>query len=80
MTQQSKLGSLIEASANTAIGFGVAVASQIVLFPLVDVHVPLATNFELGAYFTVISIVRGYALRRWFNARLHRAVFRLVNH
>ena len=35
---QSKKGSLLEAFINVAIGYGVAVASQIVIFPLFRVH------------------------------------------
>ena len=75
---QTRLGSLIEAAANTAIGFLVALASQIVIFPLVGIHVPLSTNLEIGFYFTVVSVARGYILRRWFNARLHAAALRLA--
>lgn len=72
--EQSKLGSLIEAGMNIFIGFGVALLSQIVVFPLVGIHgVPLSTNLEIGAYFTAISLVRSYVIRRWFNARLRQA-------
>jgi hypothetical protein len=28
---------------------------------------------RIGAWFTVISLVRSYIIRRWFNARLHSA-------
>ena len=71
---QTRLGSLIEAFVNIAIGFWIAVLSQVVIFPLVGIHgVSMATNIEIGMYFTVISLVRSYVLRRWFNARLHRA-------
>lgn len=59
---QSKKGSLLEAFINVAIGYGVAVASQIVIFPLF-----VAENMAIGGFFTVVSIVRSYALRRLFN-------------
>lgn len=71
--EQTKLGSLIEAWANVAIGYLVALASQIVVFPLFGIHVPLSTNLWIGAWFTAISLVRSYILRRWFNARLKAA-------
>ncbi len=45
-----------------------AIVSQIVVFPLFGIHVPLATNFAIGGFFTVISIVRGYFVRRLFNS------------
>lgn len=76
--QQSKLGSLIEATFNTAIGFVVALVSQIIVFPMFDIHVPIQTNLGIGAWFTLISVVRSYAIRRWFNARLHRASMALA--
>jgi O-antigen/teichoic acid export membrane protein len=59
---------------NILIGFAVALLSQIVVFPLVGIHgVSLSTNLEIGAYFTLISLVRSYVIRRWFNARLRQA-------
>lgn len=67
MTGQSKRSSLTEACLNTAIGYGVALLSQIVVFPLYGIHVPITTNLAIGAWFTVISIARSYALRRAFN-------------
>lgn len=72
--EQSKLSSLVEASMNIVIGFVIALLSQIVVFPVVGIHgVPLSTNLEIGAYFTAISLVRSYVIRRWFNARLRYA-------
>lgn len=67
---QSRAMSGAESVANVAIGYGVAVASQLVIFPLFGVHLPLADNLAIGGYFTVISLVRSYAVRRLFN-RLH---------
>jgi len=65
---QSRRQSAIESAANVAIGYGVAVASQIVILPLFGVHLPLADNLAIGAWFTAISLVRSYAVRRLFNA------------
>lgn len=74
---QSKLESFIETCINTAIGFLVALASQLVVFPMVGIDVPISTNLEVGAWFTVISVARGYVIRRWFNARLKAAAHSL---
>lgn len=71
--QQTRLESLIESLMNIAIGYCVALLSQIALFPMFDIHVPLSTNLWIGAWFTLISLVRSYIIRRWFNARLHAA-------
>jgi hypothetical protein len=67
---QSRRQSAIESAANVAIGYGVAVASQIAILPMFGVHLPLADNLVIGGYFTAISLVRSYAVRRLFN-RLH---------
>jgi hypothetical protein len=69
---QTRLGSLIEAAVGTAIGYLVALASQLVIFPLVGIIIPLSTNLWIGLWFTLISLARGYILRRGFNAWLHR--------
>ena len=60
--------SLIEAIANIAVGYGVAVGSQILVFPLFGLHMTLAQNLKVGAVFTTISIARSFALRRIFEA------------
>jgi hypothetical protein len=69
---QTRLGSFIEAVMNILIGYGIAVASQIIIFPWFGIHIPLHANFQIGAWFTLVSLIRSYAIRRWFNARLHR--------
>lgn len=70
---QSKFESLVETCINTAIGYFVALISQLLVFPMVGIDVPLSTNLVIGAWFTVISVARGYIIRRWFNTRLKRA-------
>lgn len=71
---QTRLGSFIEAAANILIGYLVAVLSQLLIFPLFGIQIPLADNLLIGLWFTLISLIRSYVLRRWFNARLHRAL------
>ena len=68
MAGQSVLQSWLETAANTAIGYGVALLSQIVVFPRYGIHVPLSANIGIGLWFTAISIVRSFVLRRAFNA------------
>lgn len=64
---QSRRHSALESVANVAIGYGVAVASQIVIFPMFGIHIPLGDNLLIGLWFTAISIFRSYSLRRVFN-------------
>ena len=46
--------SLIEAIANVAVGYAVAVLTQIVVFPIFELQVSLADNLAIGAAFTLL--------------------------
>lgn len=64
---QTKRHSLLEAIANIVIGYFVAVASQIIIFPMFGINIPFGDNFIMGILFTVVSLIRSYTLRRLFN-------------
>ena len=64
---QTRRFSFLESLVNVGIGYGVAVLTQVVVFPLFGIRVPLRDNLTIGAVFTVISIVRSYTVRRMFN-------------
>lgn len=64
---QTKKQSFIESITNVAVGYGVALLSQIVIFPYFGIKVSLKQNMVIGCFFTVISILRSYVLRRIFN-------------
>jgi hypothetical protein len=66
--KQSRLMSLVESLANVLVGYGVAVATQMAVFPLFGLAVTVTENLLIGLIFTVVSIVRSYALRRGFEA------------
>jgi hypothetical protein len=66
--KQTRAMSLIEATTNVIVGYGLAVITQILIFPVFGLHASLAQNLKLGLVFTVVSIGRGYALRRLFEA------------
>lgn len=70
---QTRLGSLIEAFINTAIGFLVTLGLTPIVYPLFGHSFTLAQNMGITAIFTVASVLRGYAIRRWFNTRLRLA-------
>lgn len=76
MGGQTKLESFLESCLNILIGYLVALASQLVVFPMVGIHVPFQTNLIIGFWFTLISLVRSYAIRRWFNMRTKPVVSR----
>ena len=64
---QSKKMSLLETCASTAIGYAVAILTQVLVFPLFGLTVSLSQSMAIGAVFTVVSIARGYCVRRLFN-------------
>jgi hypothetical protein len=66
MTAQSRRMSLIEAVTNVAVGYVLAVATQIIVFPWFGLYPSLGDNLALGAAFLGISLLRSYALRRLF--------------
>ena len=63
---QSRSMSLVESLVNVFVGFGVAVLAQVAIFPLFGLHPSLGENLLIGAAFTVVSLVRSYAVRRVF--------------
>lgn len=65
---QSRTMSLVESLANVVVGYGVAVVTQILIFPMFGLHTTLSQNLQMGGAFTIVSIARSYALRRMFEA------------
>lgn len=68
---QSRLMSGVETAVSTGIGFAVALLTQILVFPLFDLHPSLGENIAITWIFTGVSLLRGYVVRRLF-ARLHK--------
>lgn len=64
---QTKTGSFAEAWANIAVGFTINYIANLLIFPLFGFHISLEANFLMGLIYTVISLVRSYVLRRYFN-------------
>jgi putative flippase GtrA len=63
---QRRLVSLVEALSNTALGFGISVYAGALVYPLFGVHFALHELTAITAIFTVVSIIRGYIVRRVF--------------
>ena len=64
---QSRAHSAIESVANVAVGYTLAIATQAAVFPMFGLHASAGQHMAIGAIFTVVSLVRSYALRRAFN-------------
>ena len=67
MAKQSKKLSVIESIANTLIGLAVSYIVQLLVFPLYGIKISHSTNIQITLIFFVISFVRSYLLRRFFN-------------
>jgi len=72
MMRQSRLMSLLEAGTNVIVGYGLAVGTQLLVFPLFGLQATLGQSLGIGAIFTLVSLVRGYLLRRAFEAVARR--------
>ena len=79
MSTQSKRESFIEACVNTAIGLGVSLVANQLILPHYGTDLTLWNSFQISLAYTVVSIARGYVIRRWFNARIKRAIHRAVS-
>lgn len=66
--KQSKLMSLIEQTTSTLAGFGISLAAQWFFLPLIGVAIRFEQNLVFALIMTVISIGRGFVLRRVFEA------------
>lgn len=63
---QSRAMSLIEAATNVIVGYGLAIATQIVVFPWFGIEAALSEHMAIGMAFVGVSLARGYLLRRLF--------------
>lgn len=68
--KQTRLESLVEALTNVVIGFGLNYIANFLILPTIGCHPSASQNFHIGVWFTIVSVVRSYTIRRWFNAHL----------
>ena len=64
--KQSRIMSLVEAAANVVVGYVLAIATQIVVFPWFGIAAALGEHLAIGLIFVGVSLIRGYLLRRLF--------------
>ncbi|MBB5519031.1 DUF7220 family protein [Pannonibacter phragmitetus] len=60
--------SLAESVTNVVIGYVLAIATQIVVFPWFGIETGLGEHLTIGLAFVGISLARGFLLRRLFEA------------
>jgi hypothetical protein len=66
--QQSRVMSLIESATNVVVGYVLAIATQLAVFPLFGLEAALGEHLAIGALFVMVSLARSYLLRRLFEA------------
>lgn len=65
---QTRTGSLVESLTNTAVGWVLNYAGNLLILPHFGFTSITPTKaFEIGVIFTVISLIRSFGLRRFFN-------------
>ncbi|WP_324171969.1 DUF7220 family protein [Sulfurimonas sp.] len=69
---QNKRMSLIETVAGTAVGFLISLVLVNIVLPLYDFDVKLGQSVAITFIFTVVSMIRGYGIRRFFNYILNK--------
>ena len=66
---QSKKHSFIESLLNTVVGFLISLLVQLLIYPILNIPVTIFQNIIITSVFTIVSIIRGYIIRRYFNSK-----------
>tara|TARA_R110002050_G_scaffold204275_1_gene339487 strand:- start:1775 stop:1987 length:213 start_codon:yes stop_codon:yes gene_type:complete len=64
---QTKKQSLIETISGVFIGLVISFLIQVVIYPAMGIRVTLSQNLFITSVFFMVSVVRGYFVRRLFN-------------
>jgi hypothetical protein len=73
---QNRINSFIESVVNVIIGFLINFIANIYILPLFGFNITINQSIQIGLIFTLISIIRSYLIRRWFN----KVIIKLFNH
>lgn len=65
---QTVAGSFVESWFNVLVGFSINFTANLLILPLFGfTNLTIWNNFVIGLIYTVISLVRSFVIRRWFN-------------
>jgi 4-hydroxybenzoate polyprenyltransferase len=70
--EQSRRQAIIEVMIGIVIGFFLNWVMNFLLLPLVGARFTGLQNFYLGTIYTSVSVMRGYAVRRWAERDIRR--------
>ena len=66
---QTKRQSAIESLTSTTIGIIIGIVLNLTILPIFGYPVSLSDSLWISVIFTVISVIRSYAVRRIFNSK-----------
>ena len=66
---QSKRESMVESLTSTTIGIIIGIVLNLTILPIFGYPVSLSDSLWISVIFTVVSIIRSYIIRRWFNSK-----------
>ena len=66
---QTKKQSLIESLTSTTIGVIIGILLNLTILPVFGYPVSLSDSLLISIIFTIVSVVRSYMVRRWFNSK-----------
>ena len=66
---QTKKWSMIESVTSVGIGLVIGVILNMLVLPLFDYNITVTDSLLVSLIFTVVSVVRGYLIRRFFNSK-----------
>lgn len=72
---QTRWSSLMEALTNTGIGYVIAWVASIGFFRVMNIPMTLHDLFWYTWFMTIISVIRGYGVRRMYETRWWRRLF-----
>ena len=78
MSDKTRLTSLVEVTLSTAIGFVVSAAAWLFIAVMMGYPVTMSHTVIVTSIYTVLSIMRGYVVRRFFARGLHQSAARIA--
>ena len=66
---QTKKQSLIESLTSTTIGIIIGIVLNLTILPIFGYPVSWSDSLWISVIFTVVSVIRGYVVRRIFNSK-----------
>ena len=67
---QTKKQSMIESLTSTTIGIIIGIVLNLTILPIFGYPVSVVDSLWISVIFTIVSIIRSYVIRRFFNSKV----------